>query len=512
MTDIKKLINTLHPLERKVLPVLNSYKTLPEIVSATGLKEVEVMRALQWLENKKIVKISTELKEVVSLDKNGQKYAKNGLPERLFVNALKKRELSISRLEKLTKLSKDELNSCLGILRKKAMVLIIKNKELKVKLTDEGLKRVKKDFLEEKFLKKSFPLDIKSLEPEEQLALQNLKKRKNIVRIEMQKLKHVKLLSKGKDILAQGLGDDKIVDVLKPELLRSGEWRNKNFRRYDVSINVPKVWPGKKQTYRLFLDDVRRKFQALGFVEMAGPLVESEFWNMDALYMPQFHSARDIHDALYVKEPKRAKLDEALVKRVKASHENGFNTDSRGWNYEFDVARTHRLVLRSQGTACSARMLASDNLSIPGKYFAIARCFRKDVVDATHNADFYQVEGIVVEENLNLRHLFGLLKTFAKEFAGAEEIKLVPGYFPFTEPSVELFAKHPEMGWIELGGAGIFRPELVRPLTGKKLSVIAWGIGIDRIAMFKLGINDIRHLFSHDLEFLRNQKVVSCRQ
>jgi phenylalanyl-tRNA synthetase alpha chain len=512
MADIKKLIDTLHPLERKVLPVLDSYKTLPEIVTATGLKEVEVMRALQWLENKKVVKISTELKEVVSLDKNGQKYIKNGLPERLFINALKTRELSISRIEKLTKLSKDELNSCLGILRKKAMVIIIKNKELRVKLTAEGLKWLKKEFLEETFLKNGFPLDIKSLKPEEQLAMQNLKKRKNIIKIEMQKLKHIKLLSKGKDIISQGLGDDKVIDVLRPELLRSGEWRNKTFRRYDVSINVPKVWPGKKQMYRLFLDDVRKKFLSLGFTEMTGPLAESEFWNMDALYMPQFHSARDIHDALYVKEPKRAKLDEALVKKVKASHENGFGTGSKGWGYEFDTVRTHRLVLRSQGTACSARQLADPKLKIPGKYFGITRCFRKDVVDAQHNVDFYQIEGIVVEENLNLRHLFGLLRMFAKEFAGAEEIKIVPGYFPFTEPSAELFAKHPEMGWIELGGAGIFRPELVKPLTGKNISVIAWGIGIDRIAMFKLGIKDIRQLFSHDLEFLRNQKVIGCLQ
>ncbi|MBW2968832.1 phenylalanine--tRNA ligase subunit alpha [Candidatus Woesearchaeota archaeon] len=512
MADIKKLIDTLHPLERRVLPVLGSCKSLPEIVSATGLKEVEVMRALQWLENKKILKISTEMKEVISLDKNGVKYIKSGLPERLFINVLKKRELSISRLEKLTKLSKDELNSCLGTLRKKAMVIIIKNKELRVKLTNEGLKWLKKDFLEEKLLKKPFPLDISSLSSEEKFALQNLKKRKDIVKVEMQKIKHIAILSKGKELIEKGIGDEKVVDLVKPELLRSGEWRNKTFRRYDVGINVPKIWAGKKQTYRLFLDDVRKKFLALGFSEMTGPLVESEFWNMDALYMPQFHSARDIHDALYVKEPKKAKLDEGLVKNVKAAHENGFGTGSTGWGYEFDIARTHRLVLRSQGTACSARMLASQDLKIPGKYFGVARCFRKDVVDATHNADFYQIEGIVVEKNLNLRHLFGLLRMFAKEFAGADEIKVVPGYFPFTEPSVELFAKHPEMGWIELGGAGIFRPELVKSLTGKNISVIAWGIGIDRIAMFKLGIKDIRQLFSHNLDFLRKQGVVSCLQ
>jgi phenylalanyl-tRNA synthetase alpha chain len=153
-------------------------------------------------------------------------------------------------------------------------------------------------------------------------------------------------------------------------------------------------------------------------------------------------------------------------------------------------------------------MLASPDLKIPGKYFGIARCFRPDVVDATHAVDFYQTEGIIIEEGLNIRHLFSLLKMFAKEFAGTEEIKLVPGYFPFTEPSVELFAKHPEMGWIELGGAGIFRPEVVVPLLGKDVPVLAWGIGIDRIAMFKLGITDIRQLFSHDLDYLRNAKVI----
>ena len=97
---------------------------------------------------------------------------------------------------------------------------------------------------------------------------------------------------------------------------------------------------------------------------------------------------------------------------------------------------------------------------------------------------------------------------FAKEFAETDEIKIVPGYFPFTSPSAELFAKHPKLGWIELGGAGIFRPELVKPLLGKEISVLAWGLGIDRLGMFKLGIKDIRKLFSHDLKFLRSAKII----
>src|SRR3989338_4298066 len=245
----------------------------------------------------------------------------------------------------------------------------------------------------------------------------------------------------------------------------------------------------------------------MGFCEMTGPIVESEFWNMDSLYMPQFHSARDIHDVYQVQTPKTLPVDQSILRRVKAAHEGGV-LGSKGWRYHFDTDKTQKSILRSQGTACSSRMLSSPDIKIPGKYFGITRVFRKDVVDSTHMSDFNQTEGIVIEEGLNMRHLVGLLKMFAKEFAGTEEVRIVPGYFPFTEPSAELFAKHPKLGWVELGGAGIFRPEVVVPLLGRDVSVLAWGLGVDRLGMFKLGLTDIRQLFSQDLEFLRSSRVI----
>jgi len=241
---------------------------------------------------------------------------------------------------------------------------------------------------------------------------------------------------------------------------------------------------------------------------MSGPLIESDFWDMDALFMPQFHSARDIHDAYYIKDAPRPDLPRKIVEKVRSVHENGGETGSKGWRYDFDVDQTHQSLLRTQTTACSARMLGSGNVKIPGKYFAVARNFRYDVIDATHLPDFNQTEGIILGEDLNFRHLVGLLQLFAREFADAQEVRIVPGYFPFTEPSAELFAKHPKLGWIELGGAGLFRPEVVEPLLGRYVPVLAWGLGIDRIAMLKLGLNDIRELFSHDVEFLRKSKVV----
>ena len=502
---IDKLISSLHPLERKVLPLLDKNALFQDIVKASRLQDVEVMRALQWLQNKGIVKVTDELKEVVSLDKNGEEYLKEGLPEIRFLKALGK-EKSIAQVVEKAKLKKDEVSICLGVLRGKAAINIRKDKDLIVSITEQGRRLLEKDTLEEKFLKLKFPLDIKNLNEEERFALENLKKRKDIIKVELKKIKKAELTDLGKKIIKEKI-DDSVVDRLTPDMLKTSSWKNKKLRHYDIKINVPLISGGKKQQYRRFLDYVRKRFLALGFTEMFGPIVETNFWDMDALFMPQFHSARDIHSAYFVKEPKYSKLDERLVEKVRQAHENGYGTGSKGWQYRFDVNLTKWNILRTQGTALSARILSSKELKIPGKYFAIARCFRPDVIDATHNVDFYQVEGIVVEEGIDFRHLKALLRMFAEEFAETDQIKIKPAYFPFTEPSAELFAKHPELGWIELGGSGIFRSELVNPLVGKEIPVLAWGIGIDRIAMFKLGIKDIRQLFSHDLDFLRNVKI-----
>ncbi len=504
--NLKKLLGSLHPLEREVLPVLDKYNALNDIINITGLKEVQVMRALQWLQNKKIITLKEDLREIVNLDANGKHYLKEGLPEKRLLEAISKKELSISQTVKEARLVKEEINIGLGVLRDNAAIFVTKDK--KIKILDQGKKLLQKGLIEERFLKKEFPVEVTSLRDEEKLALKKLKRRKNIIKIDVVKLKTAELTEIGREILESGVKIGDVIDKLTANILKDGSWEDKKFRRYDIKINVPKIYSSKKQPYRRFLDEVRQKFLAMGFKEMQGPIVETEFWNMDALFMPQFHSARDIHQGYHIKKPQYAlDLPKELVSNVKKAHENGFNTGSKGWQYEFDVKRTHRHLLRTQGTALSAKKLAASDLEIPGKYFALVRCFRYDVIDNQHLADFNQVEGIVVEEGLNFRHLKGLLKLFAEEFAETDQVKITPGYFPFTEPSAELHAKHPDLGWIELAGSGIFRPEMCKPF-GVNAPVLAWGVGIDRIAMFKLGIKDIRDLFSHDLNFLRNSKVV----
>ncbi len=502
-----EIISGLHRLERSVLPLLRKRSSVDELVKKSGMLEVEVLRGLQWLRGKGLVDIKEDVSEFVELDSNGKVYREKGLPEKRFLQLVSGGKATLSQLLK-SGLTKEEVNVSIGLLKSNGWICIGKDKELVFEITGKGKEKLDKGFDEQLLLQKlDSPKRFSELDENQKKAFRSLSDRKAVVKSSVKKAVSTFLTEKGKKVAASPELNDKVVDRLTPEMIKSGSWKSEKLRSYDIKASVPRVYFGKKQPYRRFLEDVRARFVALGFKEMTGPIVESEFWNMDALFMPQFHSARDIHDAYYVKEPKYASdLPKELVDRVARAHEKGI-PGSKGWRYEFDYKKTARLILRSHDTSISPRTLSSKELQIPGKYFQIVRCFRYDVVDATHNADFDQIGGFVVDDGLNLRHLFGLLRLFAKEFCGTDNVKVVPSYFPFTEPSAALYAKHPSMGWIELAGAGIFRPEMNKPL-GVDKPVIAWGIGLGRVAMFKLGLKDIRQLYSHDLEFLRSAKVI----
>src|SRR5579885_3071237 len=142
------------------------------------------------------------------------------------------------------------------------------------------------------------------------------------------------------------------VSQLTPELLKDGSWRSKRFRKYTISLRPPRLAVGRRHPYREFLDQVKHQLVGMGFEEMRAGLVETEFWNMDALFMPQFHPARAIHDVYFVKEPSRAKaMPEPFLSEVAAAHERGGKAQSSGWGYAYDRERAARLILRSQGTA-----------------------------------------------------------------------------------------------------------------------------------------------------------------
>ncbi|MBI4015474.1 MAG: phenylalanine--tRNA ligase subunit alpha [Candidatus Aenigmarchaeota archaeon] len=293
---------------------------------------------------------------------------------------------------------------------------------------------------------------------------------------------------------------------LTPEMIISGAWKGAKFRKYDVKTPAPAVFAGKMQPYIEAIEEAKDILVGMGFQEAAGPFVEEEFWNFDTLFQAQNHPAREIHDS-FVVSGRGKLLDKGLVERVKKVHENGWITGSKGWQYSWSAERATKLMLRSHTTAVSGRFL-NQNKTPPQKMFCIDRVFRPDVLDKTHLIEFDQCDGIVMGEKLNLRELLGILKEFAVVFTGSEKVKFIPSYYPFTEPSVDMAIWFPKLGkWVEAAGAGMFRPELLAALEIKN-PVIAWGIGLTRLVMLKMGLEDIRMLFAEDLGWLRQQKVV----
>jgi phenylalanyl-tRNA synthetase alpha chain len=217
--------------------------------------------------------------------------------------------------------------------------------------------------------------------------------------------------------------------------------------------------------------------------------------------MPQEHPARSIHDVLTVRGASGQLPPAALLERVAAAHEGrplapGEAPLSVGWRYPYDREIARRPVLRSQTTAVSAHFLAQRPVP-PFRMYCLDRNFRRDAVDASHHVEFHQCEGILGGEEVSLRHLVGMFRALA-EAIGIREIRIRPSYFPFTEPSIEGYVRHPSLGWIEALPGGLFRPEVLRPL-GIEVPVAAWGIGVARLAMVALGVSDIRDLFDDDL-------------
>ena len=517
--DISSLIDSLHPLEIKVLTAFGANPsgavlTTEQLADATKLEPSQLSMAVEWLLAKSLLTIDKEtVTPVVSMTAIGERYHESKSPIEHVIAAARSaagtgQRLTIQDLQSKEGLDPSDVSKAVGRLKKEGVVLIVQGGCIE----STGRSSPTADRL--RTLLKKLHSGICELEAfaeaDRQIILDYAVKRGNAnepFRVDERVARSFKVASGGmmavEHLAKQDVADE--VSQLSTELLKDGSWRTKRFRKYTINLRAPRIAIGKKHPYREFLDTVKTKLVSMGFQEMRGSLVETEFWNMDALFMPQFHPARDIHDVYFVKHPTHARqIAEPFLTRVANAHRNGGTTGSTGWHYAFDSERAKRLVLRSQGTAVSARTLAAGP-AVPGKYFSIARCFRYDQVDATHATDFFQVEGIVLGEDINFRTLLGLLNLFAREVAQAKEVKFLPAYFPFTEPSVELHVRHPRLGWMELGGAGLFRPEVTLPL-GVKVPVIAWGLGLDRMAMVALGIHDIRELFTDNLDMIRTTR------
>ena len=496
--------------ERKTLSTLDKLggrASTEELSGKSGLPDAAIMRSTMILQEHRLVKTHEEKQTFLTLNEEGKLHAKKGLPERRLIIELNKLggKAKCGRLFEKAGLEKQFIPIALGwAQRKKWTTLDSKTNSMQMqnkpeKGNDEVLLEI---------LNKKENVTLEELKPELQQAVQTLKGRKLLSLQEKTKCT-LELTKAGQTALKKTGRTAAEITQLTQELIISGKWRKVELQKYNVEAPVAKTWPGKKHPYMQFIEEVRGKLVNLGFKEMVGTAVETSFFNFDALYTPQDHPAREASGIYFVKSPREGSInvDEKIIDNVKKTHENGWKTGSTGWRYDYSLREARRLILRGHGTCLSARTLVNKELEIPGKYFSIVRCYRPEVVDKTHLTEFNQVEGIVIDKDLTLRDLLGVLRTFATEIAGATKVKLRPDYFPFTEPSVELAAYKEGYGWIEFGGSGIFRPEVTLPL-GIKEPVIAWGLGIDRLFMMRARIEEIRHIFSQDLGWIRGKAVI----
>jgi len=503
-SEIKKIIEYLSPNEIKLIPYLKE-GSLSGICKKTEMDKTAIVRSLEFLSNKNIITLTTKKQEIIQLGINGLLYQKQGLPERRLSNLIvKKNSVSLQEAKEGSKLNDNEFKAALGALKKKALISLINGN---IVLTGKKEELIQKT-LEERFLE-SLPKKLNDLKPEEKYCLDNLKSRKDIIDLKDNSIIEFTLTKLGEQLIKHDFSSSKeMIEGITPSLIRSGTWHGKKFRKYDIKSSVPKISGGKRHFVNQATDYSKKIWLEMGFKEMTGPMVVSGFWNFDALFTAQDHPVREMQDTFFIKD-KVAKLpDKKIIEEVKKAHE-GKIKGSKGWNYEWKENDAKKVLLRTHTTCISSKTLKkiADRKEYPAKYFALGKCFRNETVDATHGFEFNQTEGIVVDENANFRQLLGYLIEFFKKM-GYEKIRIRPSYFPYTEPSLEIDVFHPIFKrWVELGGAGMFRPEVTIPFFGKHVPVLAWGPGFDRIIMEFYNIKDLREMYGNDINKLRDMKV-----
>lgn len=493
-----ELTLTLSPPERTLLRSLRDRRSPAwgeeELAESTGVAIETVRGSLQRLRSKHLAVVEEEVEERPRLTPRGEAAFRDGLPERRFLQRLV--DLGGPMTPEAAQgagFDEEERAAAIGLLRRRGYLEVGIPFRLRPDAPAPAL-----PFPEEGALR-----SLGSGDPEvDATVLQSLKKR-GLVTVDRRSTKSWEASEEGARLpLADEGGPSE--GALTPAMLADGSWERASFRPYDVRAGVPFLRGARPHPYLAWVEEFEEILIGLGFEQAEGPLLETEFWNGDALFMPQDHPARTIQDVLHVKEVSGKAPPSDVLERVAAVHEGRpipgeSSAITPGWGSPYDREFASHPVLRSQTTAVSARFLAG-HPAPPFRMFCLDRNFRRDPVDATHHVEFGQCEGVLGEEGVNLRHLIGVFRELT-EAIGLKELKIRPSYFPFTEPSIEGYVRHPRLGWVEVFPGGLMRPEVTRPL-GIEVPVAAWGIGITRLAMVALGINDIRELYLDDLDRL----------
>jgi len=463
------LSHVLHDIEKQIVKALQSEPNLTEeqLVQKTKLSMDQIRRGVEWLRQKKLADVGETIKISSSLGKNGLDSLKNGLPERRLVNLVKDGPKTFDEIR--SSLQGPDFNVAIANAKKNDWISIEKMETgSKISLKQEPV-QTPEELMISTIGEKTISSNPLSMFP----ALKPLMERPDFIIKHEEKTKTVSLSEPGKKI-----------DLKK---LDSGA--------IDVEAEVPHVHAARIHPLKDTINEIRETFVHLGFSEILGNLSQSSFWNFDALFTPQDHPARELQDTFYLKDLNAKQLaTPAQIKNVSNAHK-------KGWRYYWDIQEARKMVLRTHTTCVTIKHLA-DKKPDEARIFSLGRVFRNEKLSFKHLAEFNQVEGVVVGKHITLRDLMGIQKEFYRKI-GLTKVKFWPTFFPYTEPSLQSMVYNEKLGkWIELFGMGIFRPEVTKPL-GITKPVLAWGGGIERIAMLKFGLDDVREFYNNNLSWLR---------
>jgi phenylalanyl-tRNA synthetase alpha chain len=497
MADVTQ--SDMTPNEKKILIALGTLRSpqYPQhLAKFSGLSVEASVQSAFLLQEKGLVKIIEDINTNYKLTNEGSDYANNELPERQFIDYINKLDDGPTINELKVKFGPKFVGIALGWLRKKEWVQIdggqvLSNGPQEPGKDEELLNQIQEDNVIDSLLQ------IESY----QQAIKNLIKRNLIEKSEDKTIK-IEITESGMDIYKSGITLEEEVAQLTSDLIRTGSWKDKHLRAYNIDAPVQSVYGAKTHPYQRLIDEMRQIFLEMGFTEIKGEIIQSSFWNFDALFQPQDHPARDMQDTFYLDST--GDVPPEYTDSVAAMHEHGGDIDSKGWGGKWSREQAKKNVLRTHTTANTIKYLA-DNPNPPVKAFCIDRAYRRETIDPTHTPEFEQLEGVVMDEGMSFSNLLGLLREFYHR-VGFADVRFRPAYFPYTEPSVEPEVYIEGMGWIELGGAGVFRKEVTEPL-GIKYPVLAWGLGVSRLAMLRLGLRDLRTLYQSDIDWLRKSPV-----
>ena len=488
-----------HPIERTILNSLskNVHVGAHSLAASTGLSIDQIRRGIEWLKFKNLISIEESSTQRVFAASEGIAASQKGLPERRLVNSLKEGKVTISEVLASGDIKNEEINAAIAGARRNQWIQLVEGKMIPTPLTA-------KKSPEEMFIEnlKGGGIEISKLTEEEKRVLEQLKKRPNYIDIKEERESRISLTDAAKKIVPT-LNQENLERRLTIELITSGKWKETNFSALDVEAPVPVIYPGRRHPLIEIIEEIKEIFIGLGFSEIEGPVIQSGFWNFDALFTPQDHPAREMQDTFYISAQTQPPISASKDQISKISR-----VHKERWNRQWNVQEAQRLVLRTHTTPVTVQHLAKVKSSDVGRFFSVGRVFRNEKVSYKHLVEFHQVEGVVTAQEASLRDLMCMQKEFYSHM-GIKRIKFWPTFFPYTEPSLQSMVYNEKLEkWVELFGMGIFRPEVTKPL-GIKNPVLAWGGGIERIAMLRFGLDDVRELYGNKLAWLRS--VPKCQ-